>query len=81
MLDKLKQIEQRLAEVERLLGDSAVYTDRDRLRALSRAQKELTPVVAAYRAYCDAEARIAAAMELLGEAELRSRAQEELQQD
>ena len=80
MLDKLKQIEQRLAEVERLLGDSAVYTDRDRLRALSREQKELTPVVAAYRAYCDAEARIADAMELLGDAELRSLAQEELQQ-
>ena len=36
MLDKLKQIEQRLAEVERLLGDSAVYTDRDRLRSMAK---------------------------------------------
>ena len=80
MLDKLKQIEQRLAEVERLLGDSAVYTDRDRLRALSREQKELTPVVAAYRAYCDAKGRETDALELLGDAELRALAQEELQQ-
>ncbi len=80
MLDKLKQIEQRLVEVERLLGDSTVYTDRDRLRALSREQKELTPVVAAYRAYCDAQSRMEDAMELLGDPELRALAQEELQQ-
>ena len=59
MLDKLKQIEQRLQEVETALGDPAVYGDRDKLRSLSREQKELTPVVSAYRAYCDAEARIA----------------------
>lgn len=80
MLDKLKEIEARLAEVERQLGDSAVYTDREKLRTLSREQKELTPVVAAYREYRDAEARIAEATEMLGDAELRALAQEELQQ-
>ena len=80
MLDKLKQIEQRLQEVETALGDPAVYGDRDKLRSLSREQKELTPVVSAYRAYCDAEVRIADAMELLGDAEMRQLAQEELQE-
>ena len=80
MLDKLREIESRLAEVERQLGDSAVYTDREKLRTLSREQKELTPVVAAYREYRDAEARIAEATEMLGDAELRALAQEELQQ-
>ncbi|MBQ3533395.1 MAG: peptide chain release factor 1 [Oscillospiraceae bacterium] len=80
MLDKLREIEARLAEVERQLGDSAVYTDREKLRTLSREQKELTPVVAAYREYRDAEARIAEATEMLGDAELRALAQEELQQ-
>ena len=80
MLDRLNEIESRLAEVERLLGDPAVYGDRVRLRDLSRQQKELTPVVAAYRAYRDAQQRIDDAMELLGDAELRTLAQEELQQ-
>ena len=50
MLEKLKAIEQRLTEVEQQLSDPAVYGDRDRLTALSREQKELTPVVACYRA-------------------------------
>ena len=80
MLDKLKQNEQRLCQVEHLLGDPSVYGDRDRLRSLSREQKELTPVVAAWREYCAAEARIADALELLGDAEMRQLAQEELQQ-
>ena len=50
MLEKLKAIEQRLTEVEQQLADPAVYGDRERLTALSREQKELTPVVAGYRA-------------------------------
>ena len=51
MLEKLKAIEQRLTEVEQQLSDPAVYGDRERLTALSREQKELTPVVECYRAY------------------------------
>ena len=54
MLEKLKAIEERLTEVERQLSDPAVYADRERLTALSREQKELTPVVACYRAYAQA---------------------------
>lgn len=80
MLDKLKEIEKRLTEVERQLGDPAVYGDREKLRALSREQKELTPVVAKWREYCDAESRVAEAMELLDDAEMHQLAQEELQQ-
>ena len=80
MLDKLNEIELRLADVERQLSDPAVYSDQARLRDLSRQQKELTPVVAAYRAYRDAEQRIADAMELLADPELKALAQEELQQ-
>ncbi len=80
MLDKLNEIERKLAEVEQLLGDPSVYSDMARLRDLSRQQKELTPIVAAYRAYRDAEQSIADAMELLNDPELRALAQEELQQ-
>ena len=67
MLDKLKEIERRLTEVEQLLGDPSVYSDMARLRDLSRQQKELTPVVAAYRDYREAEERIADATELLAD--------------
>ena len=80
MLDKLNEIESRLADVERQLSDPSVYSDQARLRDLSRQQKELTPVVAAYRAYRDAEGRMADAMELLADPELKALAQEELQQ-
>ena len=80
MLDKLNEIERRLQEVEQQLADPAVYGDMPRLRDLSRQQKELTPVVEAYRAYRDALQRIEDAMELLSDPELRALAQEELQQ-
>ena len=75
MLDKLNEIEQRLAQVEQQLSDPTVYSDQPRLRDLSRQQKELTPVVEAYRAYRDAEQRMADATELLADPELKALAQ------
>ena len=78
MLEKLKAIEQRLTEVEQQLSDPAVYGDRDRLTALSREQKELTPVVECYRAYLRAQDTAREAEEMLSDPELRALAQEEL---
>ena len=78
MLDKLQKIAERLAEVERQLADPAVYSDRQAMTKLSREQKELTPVVEAYRAYSRAEADIAAATDMLSDPELRELGQEEL---
>ncbi len=78
MLDKLQKIAERLAEVERQLADPAVYSDRHAMTKLSREQKELTPVVEAYRAYAQAEADIAAATDMLSDPELRELGQEEL---
>ena len=78
MLEKLKAIEQRLTEVEQQLSDPAVYGDRQRLAALSREQKELTPVVACYRAYLRAQDTAREAEEMLSDPELRALAQEEL---
>ena len=78
MLEKLKAIEQRLTEVEQQLSDPAVYGDRERLTALSREQKELTPVVACYRAYLRAQDTAREAEEMLSDPELRALAQEEL---
>ena len=78
MLEKLKAIEQRLTEVEQQLSDPAVYGDRDRLTALSREQKELTPVVVCYREYLRARDTAREAEEMLSDPELRALAQEEL---
>ena len=78
MLEKLKAIEERLTEVEQQLSDPAVYGDRERLTALSREQKELTPVVACYRAYLRAQDTAREAEEMLSDPELRALAQEEL---
>ena len=72
MLEKLKAIEARLTEVERQLSDPASYADRERLTALSREQKELTPVVACYRAYAQAVQTAEDAAAMLSDPELHA---------
>ena len=47
--------------MERQLSDPAVYADREFLTLLSREQKELTPIVAAFRAWQQAETDCAGA--------------------
>ena len=42
MEDRLNQIAERLRQVERELADPAVYSDQQRLKNLSREQKELS---------------------------------------
>ena len=78
MLEKMKAIEARLAEVERQLSDPTVYTDRERLTALSREQKELTPIAACARAYAQTAQTAEDACAMLSDPELRELAQEEL---
>ena len=78
MLEKMKAIEARLAEVERQLSDPTVYTDRERLTALSREQKELTPIAACAQAYAQTAQTAEDACAMLSDPELRELAQEEL---
>ena len=78
MLEKMKAIEARLAEVERQLSDPTVYTDRERFTALSCEQKELTPIAACARAYARAAQTAEDACAMLSDPELRELAQEEL---
>ncbi len=80
MLDKLKTIDDRFEAITSQLEDPATYADPDLLRRLTREQKELEPVVGAYRAYCRAEENLASAQELLSDPELRDMAQEEIQE-
>ena len=79
MLDKLQGISDRLEAVVSQMEDPATYADPDLLRRLTREQKELEPVVEAYRAYTQAEADLAGAQELLGDPEMKEMAQEEIQ--
>ncbi|MBR5572216.1 MAG: peptide chain release factor 1 [Oscillospiraceae bacterium] len=80
MLDKLKSVARRLDTVVEQMADPAVYSDREALLKLSREQKELQPVVDAYRALVACDETIEQAMEMLSDPELRELAQEELQE-
>ena len=79
MLNKLQAISDRLEAVVTQMEDPATYADPDLLRRLTREQKELESVAAAYTAYRAAEARQSSAQELLGDPELKEMAQEEMQ--
>ena len=78
MLDKLKQVEARYAEIEAKLADPAWYSDSEQIQKLYREQRELQSVAETYRAYQRAEADLAQAKELLGDPELGEIAKEEL---
>ena len=78
MLEKLKALDLRYEDLETQLGDPKVYGDAEKLRQVNRELKELFPVVEAYRAYRDVEARRREAEELLHDPEMKEMAQEEL---
>ena len=78
MQEKLSALAAHLTEVEQQLADPAVYADREKLTALRREQKELTPVVECWQAYLRAQDTAREAEEMLSDPELRALAQEEL---
>ena len=78
MLEKLKQVEARYAEIEAKLADPAWYSDSEQIQKLYREQRELQSVVETYRAYQRAEADLEQAKQLLSDPELGDMAKEEL---
>ena len=68
VIDRLAGLEAEFAGLETQLADPAVVGDQNRLRDVSRRYKELTPIVAAYRAYRAATDDAAAARELMVDA-------------
>ena len=80
MWEKLRDLERRYAEIGELLEIPDIYGDPAQLKKLTREQKELEAVVAAYRAYQKAEATIAESEELLSDPELADMAREELKE-
>jgi peptide chain release factor 1 len=51
MWDKLNEVENRFEEVSELLSSPKVLADRNLIRQYSKEHKDLTPIVATYRAY------------------------------
>ena len=78
MLEKLKQVEARYAEIEAKLADPAWYSDSEQIQKLYREQRELQSVVETYRAYQRAQADLDQAKALLSDPELGEMAKEEL---
>ena len=82
MLEKLEGLADRFDELQELLASPDLYNDPSRAAQLLREQKELTPIITAYRQYAAAVQEQKDALELLdeagGDAELRAMAQESL---
>jgi peptide chain release factor 1 len=82
MKDTLRQqferLAMRLAELDANLGDPGVGADMNRYRALAREQAEASEVVALYRRYQQREDDLAAARDMLDDAEMAEMAREEI---
>jgi peptide chain release factor 1 len=77
MFDKLKEIEEKYLELEKRMQDPGVYSDPAQYAKLAREQKDIAPVVEAYRKYRRAEQNKKEAEELLSDPEMKEIAQEE----
>ncbi len=80
MTDNLKNIELRYQELEARLAANETYSDPELVSRLNREQKELEPLVTAYRSLRRAQSDLAGAEELLSDPEMRELAQQELSQ-
>jgi peptide chain release factor 1 len=67
VFDKVAAIERRYEELNRLMADPAVGTDRARLTELAREQSEIEEIVSVYRAYLSAQSELEDARTLLGD--------------
>jgi peptide chain release factor 1 len=81
MWDKLADVERRFEEISSELSSSEAHSDQARMARLMKEHKELTPVVATYRAYLKTKEEYTGSKELLlagGDDELLEMAKEEL---
>ena len=64
MWDKLNEVEKRFEEVSELLSSPEVLSDRKLLQQYSKEHKDLTELVATYRAYKKAKEELDGSKEL-----------------
>ena len=79
MLEKLVEIEEKYLALEKRMQEPEVYSDPSVYAGLAREQKELQPVVDAYRLYEKARRDMEGARELMGDPDLKELAQEEFE--
>ena len=81
MLDKLKEIEKKYADLESQLADPAIIADRKRFQTVGKEHSDLTELVETYRKFSSLLGQIADNEELLDEPdhEIRKLAREELE--
>ncbi|XHS80182.1 peptide chain release factor 1 [Burkholderiaceae bacterium UC74_6] len=82
MKDSLRQqferLAFRLAELDTILADGSATSDMKRYRALSKEQSEAAELVGQYRRYQQRESDLAAAREMLNDADMAELAREEI---
>jgi peptide chain release factor 1 len=79
MLAKLDQLANRLVELDELLTHEGATANMDNYRKMTREHAELSPLVALYRQYQDANGDIGAAQEMLADPDMKDFAQEEIE--
>lgn len=80
MRNRLRDIELRYSEIEAQLAENETYSDPELVSRLNREQRELEPLITAYRALCRTQGELLDAEELLNDPEVKELAQEELRQ-
>ena len=80
MLQKLKALDLHFADIEARLGAGETYNDPALVAKLNKEQRELEPVVTAYRKYLRCQQELKDAEELMSDPELGEMAKEEYQQ-
>jgi peptide chain release factor 1 len=83
VFDKLKSLEERYEELNRLIGDPEVIADRERWQQYVRSHAELEEIVTVYRRYKKVAQEASEARELLGEkldADFRELVEEEFKE-
>ena len=80
MQQKLSALDLRFASIEAQLGAGETYNDPALVAKLNKEQRELEPVVTAWRAYTRRQQDLKDAEELMGDPDMKELAQEEYQQ-
>ena len=80
MMEKLRSLDLHYADVEARLGAPETYDDPAQVAKLNKEQRELEPVVSAYRAYQRRRQDLADAEALMGDLDMKELAQEEFHQ-
>lgn len=81
MLEKLAGIAARYDEIERMMGDTEIASDYERVGELNKERTDLTPIIEAYNQYLKQQSDLKGAQELLKETddeEMREMAQLEV---